>query len=72
MVRKETIMKTATATISIKVKFEFDEKKSERLRDAAETASNLATDGVNTHTVENGVHILDYETCLDDYQILYE
>ena len=66
-------MKTATATISIKVKFEFDEKKTERLRDAAEIASCLAIEGLNTHTIENGVQIMYYyEKCLDDYELLYE
>ena len=64
-------MKSATATISIKVKFEFDEKKTERLRDAAEIASDL-TVGPNIHSIENGVHLLDYEACLDDYELLYE
>ena len=32
---------------------------------------NLAVEP-NTHTIEEGVQILDYERCLDDYEMLYE
>lgn len=64
-------MKTATATITVKVKFEFDGRNNKSLRELAETAMDLAVEP-NTHTIEEGVQILDYERCLDDYKILYE
>lgn len=67
-------MKTAIATISLKVKFEFEQNhygRESRLRDIAEEAMDLAVNP-NMHTIQNGVHLLDYETCLDDYELFYE
>ncbi len=69
-------MKQASVTITLKVKFEYDETRQSNynnnpklLSEAIWDAAALAVEP-NMHTVQNGVHLLDYETEIDDYEHL--
>lgn len=71
-----TIMKQAKVTITVRVKFEYDETRQSNYNNEPIPLSEVVWDAEvltvkpNMHTVQNGVHLLDYETEIDDYEHL--